>query len=105
MKLYVEAVDVSSAWHTNLGIRLNSVRLPQLYLSPTLISGVFLCLRFSMEAAMSLYQDSHEEIYNRYHKTDNPVTKRSYLDILKTRASNGSKDAASFVRKIERVKQ
>ncbi|WP_413520608.1 hypothetical protein [Psychrobacter glacincola] len=50
---------------------------------------------------MSQYQDSHEEIYNRYHETDNPVTKRSYLDILKTRANNGSKDAASFVRKIE----
>ena len=50
---------------------------------------------------MSLYQDSHEEIFNRYHKTDNPVTKRSYLDILKTRANNGSKDAAKFVRKIE----
>ena len=63
--------------------------------------GLFLCLRFSMEAAMSLYQDSHEEIFNRYHKTDNPVTKRSYLDILKTRANNGSKDAAKLVRKIE----
>ena len=50
---------------------------------------------------MSLYQDSHEEIFNRYHKTDNPVAKWSYLDILKTRANNGSKDAAKFVRKIE----
>ena len=50
---------------------------------------------------MSLYQDSHEEIFNRYHKTDNPVTKRSCLDILKTRANNGSRDAAKFVRKIE----
>ena len=54
-----------------------------------------------MEAAMSLYQDSHEEIFNRYHKTDNVVTKRSYLDILIRRANNGSKKAAEFVRKIE----
>ena len=54
-----------------------------------------------MEAAMSLYQDSHEEIFNRYHNTDNPVTKRSYLDILIRRANNGSKKAAEFVRKIE----
>ena len=65
------------------------------------MSGVFLCLRFSMEAAMSLYQDSHEEIFNRYHRTDNVVTKRSYLDILIRRANNGSKKAAELVRKIE----
>ena len=65
------------------------------------LDGAFLCLRFSMEAAMSLYQDSHEEIFNRYHKTDNVVTKRSYLDILIRRANNGSKKAAEFVRKIE----
>ena len=53
---------------------------------------------------MSRYQDSHDEIYKRYHETDNPVTKRSYLDILKTRASNGSPDAAKLVRKIEGCK-
>ena len=53
---------------------------------------------------MSRYQDSHDEIYKRYHETDNPVTKRSYLDILKTRASNGSPDAAKLVRKIEGIK-
>lgn len=50
---------------------------------------------------MSNYAKSHEWVFNRYHKTDNPVTKRSYLDILKTRANNGSKKAAEFVRKIE----
>ena len=54
---------------------------------------------------MSLYQDSHEEIFNRYHKTDNPVTKRSYLDILKTRANNGSTDAAKLVAKIQGAKR
>lgn len=54
---------------------------------------------------MSLYQDSHEEIFNRYHETDNPVTKRSYLDILKTRANNGSKDAAKLVAKIQGAKR
>ena len=70
-------------------------------LSPTLTSGAFLCLRFSMEAAMSTYEKSHEYIYNQYHKTDNVVTKRSYLDILIRRANNGSKKAAEFVRKIE----
>lgn len=53
---------------------------------------------------MSRYQDSHDEIYKRYHKTDNPVTKRSYLDILRTRANNGSPDAAKPVRKIEGCK-
>ncbi|MGP5531207.1 hypothetical protein ACTXMK_05305 [Psychrobacter celer] len=44
---------------------------------------------------------SHEWVYNEYHKTNNPVTKRSYLDVLKRRANNGSKKAAEFVRKIE----
>ncbi|MDP4545851.1 hypothetical protein Q8P09_12275 [Psychrobacter faecalis] len=51
--------------------------------------------------AMSTYEKSHEYIYNQYHETDNVVTKRSYLDILKRRANNGSKKAAEFVRKIE----
>ena len=50
---------------------------------------------------MSTYEKSHEYIYNEYHKTENVVTKRSYLDILKRRANNGSKKAAEFVRKIE----
>lgn len=50
---------------------------------------------------MSTYEKSHEYIYNQYHETDNVVTKRSYLDILKRRANNGSKKAAEFVRKIE----
>ena len=51
---------------------------------------------------MSTYAKSHEYIYNQYHKTDNVVTKRSYLDILKRRANNGSKDAKKYVDKIER---
>lgn len=50
---------------------------------------------------MSNYAKSHEWVFNEYHKTDNPVTKQSYLDILKTRANNGSTDAAKLVRKIE----
>ena len=51
---------------------------------------------------MSNYAQSHEYIYNQYHKTDNVVTKRSYLDILKRRANNGSKVAQQYVDKIER---
>lgn len=54
---------------------------------------------------MSLYQDSHEEIFNRYHKTDNVVTKRSYLDILIRRANNGSKTAQEYVNKIQGAKR
>ena len=50
---------------------------------------------------MITYEKSHEYIYNQYHKTDNVVTKRSYLDILIRRANNGSKKAAELVRKIE----
>lgn len=50
---------------------------------------------------MSSYETTHKEIYRRYHESDNPVTKRSYLDILKRRANNGSRDAAELVRKIE----
>ena len=50
---------------------------------------------------MSDYSKSHEWVYNEYHKTENVVTKRSYLDILIRRANNGSKKAAEFVRKIE----
>ena len=53
---------------------------------------------------MSTYEKSHEYIYNQYHETDNVVTKRSYLDILKRRANNGSKEAAELVRKIEGCK-
>ena len=53
---------------------------------------------------MSTYEKSHEWVYNEYHKTSNPVTKRSYLDILKRRANNGSKDAKKYVDKIERAK-
>ena len=57
MKLYVEAVDVSSAWHTNLGIRLNSVRLPQLYYSPIInVMGLFLCLNFGRDSMIDLRQ-------------------------------------------------
>lgn len=52
---------------------------------------------------MSIYQDSHQEIYNRYHATDNVVTKRSYLDILKRRADTGSKEDKELVSKIERA--
>lgn len=52
---------------------------------------------------MSTYQTTHQEIYNRYHETDNVVTKRSYLDILKRRASTGSKEAKKYVDKIERA--
>ena len=51
---------------------------------------------------MSNYAQSHEWVYNEYHKTENVVTKRSYLDILKRRANNGSKKAAEYVDKIER---
>lgn len=58
-------------------------------------------LKIKGRDAMSNYEKSHEWVYNEYHKTSNPVTKRSYLDILKTRANNGSKKAAEFVRKIE----
>ena len=54
---------------------------------------------------MSNYAKSHEWIFNEYHKTDNPVTKRSYLDILKTRANNGSTDAAKLVAKIQGAKR
>lgn len=53
---------------------------------------------------MSNYAQSHEWVFNEYHKTDNPATKRSYLHILKRRANNGSKKAAEFVRKIEGCK-
>ena len=48
------------------------------------------------------YAQSHEWVYNEYHKTENVVTKRSYLDILKRRASTGSKEAKKYVNKIER---
>ena len=54
---------------------------------------------------MSNYAKSHEWVFNEYHKTDNPVTKRSYLDILKTRANNGSADAAKLVAKIQGAKR
>ena len=50
---------------------------------------------------MSNYAQSHEWVYNEYHKTENVVTKRSYLDILKRRANNGSKKAAEYVSLIE----
>lgn len=52
---------------------------------------------------MSNYAQSHEWVYNEYHKTDNVVTKRSYLDILKRRADTGSKEARELVSKIERA--
>ena len=65
--------------------------------------GLFLCLKFGRDA-MSNYEKSHEWVYNEYHKTSNPVTKRSYLDILKRRANNGSKVAKKYVDKIERAK-
>lgn len=51
---------------------------------------------------MSNYAQSHEWVYNEYHNTKNVVTKRSYLDILKRRANNGSKKAAEYVSLIER---
>jgi hypothetical protein len=50
---------------------------------------------------MSNYDKSHEWVYNEYHKTENVITKRSYLDILKRRASTGSKKAAEYVSLIE----
>ena len=50
------------------------------------------------------YAKSHEWIFNEYHKTENVITKHSYLNILKRRANNGSKKAAEFVRKIEGCK-
>lgn len=53
--------------------------------------------------AMSNYDKSHEWVYNEYHNTDNVITKRSYLDILKRRASTGSKEAKKYVDKIERA--
>ncbi len=53
---------------------------------------------------MSNYDKSHEWVYNEYHKTENVITKRSYLDILKRRASTGSKVAQQYVDKIERAK-
>ena len=54
---------------------------------------------------MSDYSKSHEWIYNEYHKTENVVTKRSYLDILIRRANNGSKKAAEYVNKIQGAKR
>ena len=51
---------------------------------------------------MSDYSKSHEWVYNEYHKTENVITKHSYLNILIRRANNGSKKAAEYVDKIER---
>lgn len=66
--------------------------------------GLFLCPKFGRDA-MSDYSKSHEWVYNEYHKTDNVVTKRSYLDILIRRANNGSPDAAKLVAKIQGAKR
>ena len=80
----------------------NSVKRP-IITSLIYPMGLFLCLRFGRDA-MSNYAQSHEWVYNEYHKTDNTITKRSYLDILKRRANNGSKVAQQYVDKIERAK-
>ena len=54
---------------------------------------------------MSDYSKSHEWVFNEYHKTENVVTKRSYLDILIRRANNGSKTAQEYVNKIQGAKR
>jgi len=61
--------------------------------------GLFYCPKFGRDAMD--YAKSHEWIFNEYHKTENVITKHSYLNILKRRANNGSKKVAEFVRKIE----
>ena len=54
---------------------------------------------------MSNYAQSHEWVYNEYHKPDaTPALKEYHLKTLRDRANNGSKKAAEYVRLIERAK-
>ena len=54
---------------------------------------------------MSNYAQSHEWVYNEYHKPDaTPALKAYRLKTLRDRAKNGSKVAQQYVDKIERAK-
>ncbi len=47
------------------------------------------------------YDLTHEQVYQRYHDTDNEIAKLYWLTKLRERAANGSKAAQYLVDRIE----
>lgn len=50
---------------------------------------------------MPLYTTSSKEIHDKYHKSENVITKRVYRDILRNRAERGSSEARKYLMMIE----